>query len=134
MTATTINDFLEQWFTAERAGDADALVPMAVDDFVLVGPLGFMLNKEQWINRYRSGDLKNTAWDFQDYQVRDYGDAAVVVGSQIQQTTYKGGDSSGQFRATLVLVRRAGNWALAGVHLSPIGQPFQPPAPPKERA
>ena len=33
-----------QWANAERAGDADALELLLADDFLLVGPLGFMLD------------------------------------------------------------------------------------------
>jgi ketosteroid isomerase-like protein len=34
-----------RWADAERAGDADALEQLLADDFLLVGPLGFMLDK-----------------------------------------------------------------------------------------
>jgi uncharacterized protein (TIGR02246 family) len=127
MTDTTqqVTRLLEQWADAERRGDDAALAALATDDFVLVGPLGYVLTKEQWANRYRSGDLKNGAFAFKDPQVRDYGDAAVVVGERVQQTTHRGNDASGRFRETLMFVRRDGRWALAGAHLSPM-----PPAQP----
>jgi hypothetical protein len=61
------------------------------------------------------------AWE--DVEVRDYGDAAVAIGRQVQQATYQGNAADGQFRATHIAVRRDGQWRLAGMHLSPIAGP-----------
>jgi ketosteroid isomerase-like protein len=61
-----------------------------------------------------------------DAQVRDYGAAAVVVAVLAQETSYRGGDNSGRFRLTLVAVRPADRWLLAGAH---IGMLQQPPGP-----
>jgi hypothetical protein len=51
-------------------------------------------------------------------QVRDYGDAAILVGVQVQQTTHEGRDVSGRFRLSQVAIRKGGRWLLASVHLS----------------
>jgi ketosteroid isomerase-like protein len=111
------------WANAERAGDADALEPLLADDFLLVGPLGFMLDKTQYLGSRRSGDLthESLAWD--DVRVRAYGDAAVAVGAQTQRTTYQGRDASGRFRVTQLAIRRGDRWILVGLHYSPIAQP-----------
>jgi ketosteroid isomerase-like protein len=118
------------WANAERAGDADALEPLLADDFLLVGPLGFMLDKTQYLDSRRSGDLthESLAWD--DVRVRAYGDAAVAVGAQTQRTTYQARDASGRFRVTQVAVRRGDRWILAGLHYSPIAQPPESAARP----
>ena len=111
------------WANAERAGDADALEHLLADDFLLVGPLGFMLDKTQYLGSRRSGDLthESLAWD--DVRVRAYGDAAVAVGALTQGTTYQGRDASGRFRVTQVAIRRGDRWILVGLHYSPIAQP-----------
>jgi ketosteroid isomerase-like protein len=111
------------WANAERAGDAEALEPLLADDFLLVGPLGFMLDKTQYLGSRRSGDLthESLAWD--DVRVRAYGDAAVAVGAQTQRTTYQARDASGRFRVTQVAIRRGDRWILVGLHYSPIAQP-----------
>ena len=113
----------QHWANAERAGNADALEPLLADDFLLVGPLGFMLDKAQYLGSRRSGDLthESLAWD--DVRVRAYGDAAVAVGAQTQRTRYQGRDASGRFRVTQVAIRRGDRWILAGLHYSPIAQP-----------
>jgi ketosteroid isomerase-like protein len=119
-----------QWANAERAGDADALEPLLADDFLLVGPLGFMLDKAQYLGSRRSGDLKHESLTWDDVHVHDYGDAAVAVGSQTQRTTFQGRDASGRFRVTQVAIRRGDRWMLAGLHYSPIAQPPESAARP----
>jgi ketosteroid isomerase-like protein len=111
------------WANAERAGDADALQPLLADDFLLVGPLGFMLDKTQYLGSRRSGDLRHESLVWDDVRVRAYTDAAVVVGALTQRTTYQGRDASGRFRVTQVAIRRGDRWILAGLHYSPIAQP-----------
>jgi uncharacterized protein (TIGR02246 family) len=118
-----ILDMVRRWAEAERRMDSDGLDGLLVADFVAVGPRGFVLTRDQWLERYRTGALQNASFELQDAQVRDYGTAAVVVGTQAQQTSYRGQDSSGRFRATLVAVRSDDRWLVAGVHLSPTAGP-----------
>lgn len=119
-TAQEILDLGERWAAAERGGDAETLDRLAVPDFTLVGPFGFVLTKEQWLDRYRAGDLVTSELDWTDVAVRDYGTAAVAVGVHAQRAAYRGTPADGRFRATHVLVRDGGEWRLAGIHLSPI--------------
>jgi ketosteroid isomerase-like protein len=119
-----------QWATAERAGDAAALEPLLADDFLLVGPLGFMLGKTQYLGSRRSGDLAHESLVWEDVRVRGYDNAAVAVGSLTQRSTYQGRDASGRFRVTQVTVRDGDRWTIVGLHYSPIAQPPESAAPP----
>jgi ketosteroid isomerase-like protein len=112
-----------RWADAEERGDSDALAALTTDDFVLVGPLGFVLDKQQWLDRYRTGDLVTKSLDWQDVEIRDYGDCAVAVGVHTQQAAYRGTPVDGEFRATHIAIRRDAQWLLAGIQLSPIGAP-----------
>jgi ketosteroid isomerase-like protein len=123
-------DVGRHWADAERTGDADALEPLLADDFLLVGPLGFMLDKTQYLGSRRSGDLKHESLVWEDMRVRAYDNAAVAVGSLTQRTTYQGRDASGRFRVTQVAIRRGDRWILAGLHYSPIAQPPESAARP----
>src|ERR687887_2467496 len=118
--AEQVSDLVERWAVGERQGDVAPLDALLDPQFVGIGPRGFVLTREQWLERYRTGSLQNQAFAWEDVQVRDYSDAAVAVGVQAQQTTYQGHDSSGRFRGTLVTVRKDGRWLIAGVHLSPL--------------
>lgn len=129
MTATTdqIRATGDRWVTAELEGDVATLDEMATDDFRLVGPLGFVLDKQQWLDRYRSGAFETTSLAWRDVEVRDYGEAAVSIGVQEQEAAFQGAPSNGSFRITHVWVRGSDGWSIASIQLSPTGT-FTPPA------
>ena len=118
-----IRDLGQTWAAAELRGDSAALGALLADDFVCVGPLGFVLDKEQYLGSRRSGDLKHKAFAWDDVKVRFYGETAVAVGVQTQRSTWQGRDASGRFRVTQIAVRQGGRWRIAGLHLSPIAPP-----------
>ncbi len=116
------------WAAAELGGDTASLKEILADDFVAVGPRGFVLSGMQWIARHDTGSLEYRSFGLDEAEVRTYGDAAIVVCCQTAAGVYE--DENGRydiderFRATLVFVRQEGNWRLAGLQLSPIlGRP-----------
>ena len=121
-----LDEFGRRWATAEVAGDVDVLESMVTKDFILVGPLGFLLDKTQWLDRYRSGDLVTSALDWRDTEVRVFGDCAIVVGIHNQEASYRGQANDGQFRATHILVHEGDPWRLAGIHMSQLTAPPTP--------
>jgi ketosteroid isomerase-like protein len=129
-TTTAIRDAGNRWVAAELAADVDSLDALATDDFRLVGPFGFVLDKQQWLDRYRSGDFSTAALQWHDVDVRDYGDSAVAIGTHSQEAAYRGAPSNGDFRITHVFVRDGEGWRIAGIHLSPMS--FAPPAAPPD--
>src|SRR5215211_4391425 len=114
-----VEEFVKEWAAAEQRGDAAFLEEALVGDFVGVGPLGFMLSKEQWLGRF-AGGLSYESFAFEEADVRLYGEVAVLTGRQKQAGRFQGNDVGGEFRATVVLVEREGRWLLAGWHASPI--------------
>ena len=113
----------DAWAAAELSGDAAFLESILVDDFIGIGPLGFMLTKQEWLARHQSGDLKYETFNMDEIRVRVYNDAAVLTGRQVQKGAYRGNSIQAQFRTTLVFVQQQGQWKLASLHLSTIGQP-----------
>lgn len=118
-----IQDLERRLADAERRGDVDALAELAVDDFTLVGPLGFVLDRTAWLDRYRSGDLRTPELSWEEVEIRQYGDAAIEIGRHTQRAFYRDQLVEGSYRGTHVLVRSGGGWRLAGIHLSPIATP-----------
>jgi hypothetical protein len=45
------DEFGQRWAAPEVADDVGVLDSMATKDFILVGPLGFLLDKTQWLDR-----------------------------------------------------------------------------------
>jgi hypothetical protein len=124
LTATDAIEELERvWSQAETQADAGTLEAISTPDFTLVGPLGFVLDKPQWLERYRSGDLVTDSLSLEDPAIRFYGDAAVTIARHVQRASYNGQPVDGQFRTTHIAVRVNSRWLLAGIQLSPIGGP-----------
>lgn len=122
-------DRVQKWAAVEQQNDGAALDPLLADDFVGVGPLGFILKRAEWLVRFDNG-LRNMTFAVEDAQVREFGAAAVVIAVLDQQTTFNGRDNSGRFRLTVVAVQHADVWRLAHVHIGNLHNPADgPPIP-----
>ena len=120
MPQDQVLEFGRQWATAEAEGDTETLNGLLDADFMSVGPVGFVINKEQYLGPRRSGELKQQGFSWEDVQVRVYGDTAIAIGTQVQTATHQGRDVSGRFRVTQLLIRKDDRWVMASLHLSPI--------------
>jgi uncharacterized protein (TIGR02246 family) len=124
---TEILDIIDQWAAAELAGDADAVAAVLTDDFTGIGPVGFVLTREQWAARHRSGDVDNREFRVTEPAVRVHGDTAIVVATLAQETTARGRDTSASFRLGIVL-RHDSVWRIAHAQFSgPLIDPQQLP-------
>jgi len=118
-----ILDLIERWSAAELHADVETLESMLDRDFMAVGPLGFVLNKTQWLDRHRSGELKYQEFSCQETAVRHYGELAIAITTQTQKAAYRGNPvPMGNLRATLIAVPQNGGRVIAGLQLSAIVQ------------
>jgi ketosteroid isomerase-like protein len=120
-TDEQVRELGRRWAEAEQRGDVAVLDALTTDDFALVGPAGFVLNKQQWLDRYRTGALTTHLLVWDEIEVRDYSDAAIAIGCLSQRADYQGNSADGRFRGTHLAIRRGDDWLLAGVHLSLLG-------------
>lgn len=118
-----IDDLVAHWSEAERQGDFVALDSLLHDEFRGIGPLGFVLTKQQWLDRYRDGDLVNDAFSFDDVDVRTYGDTTIAIGIQLQTSAYRGQDASGRFRSALVALRDGDELSIVHVQVGMLAGP-----------
>ena len=127
---TTPTAFLDTWTTAEINADETALDKALTDDFTAIGPLGFTLSKQDWIDRHGPGNLRYESFELTDLTTRTYGEVAVVIGLQHQDATFNGHPLPTTMRASLVLVEHGNDWRLANIQLSFVaGTPGAPPIP-----
>lgn len=133
-TSDALGELETTWAQAELQADTSTLEAISTTDFTLVGPLGFVLDKQQWLERYRSGELVTHSLSFEDPVTRVYGNAAVTIARHLQQASYKGQPADGQFRTTHIVVYGESGWLLAGIQLSPIGGPPPFVRPAEQRA
>jgi hypothetical protein len=113
----TLEELLRAWRDAEARGDVAALDELLAADFRGDGPLGFVLDKDGWLDQFRGGDLALEAFDWTVTEVRSTASTAVAVGIQTQTAQYLGQDCSGEFVCTLVAVRRSGHWTVTNLQL-----------------
>jgi ketosteroid isomerase-like protein len=118
MSHDQIPELIRRWADAESRSDAETLDALMTDDCSLIGPRGFVLDRQQCLDRYRSGALRTEAFSWSDLSVREYGTTAVVVGVVTQRASFQGQDASGRFRATQIAVNQDGRWRCAGLQFS----------------
>ena len=129
-TADGIETFLSQWSVAEQNGDTAALEPLLADNFTAVGPLGFLLSRQDWLARHAAGDLRYEAFGLDEVQVRRFRDVEVAIALHSAKGTYRSHEVPESLRATLVVVSGDGSRTLAGVHFSFVaGTPGAPALP-----
>ena len=93
----SIEELETAWSQAEMGADTGTLEAISTADFALVGPLGFVLDKQQWLERYRSGDLVTGSLSLDDPVIRVYGEAAVTIARATSSgRRYKGEPADGQ--------------------------------------
>ncbi|MFI7241490.1 nuclear transport factor 2 family protein [Streptomyces qinglanensis] len=119
LSEQAVADFVRDWSAAEERGDHTALDELLADDFVGVGPRGFIRSREQWLERYRSKTVRNSSFEVSDLRIRILGGTAVVVAAQTQESVNGDADAGGAFRFTLIVTGEDGRLRLAGLHLSP---------------
>jgi hypothetical protein len=122
-----LQDFGRRWVDAELRADVDSLDALLDDDFIAVGPLGFLLTKAQWLDRHRGGDLKYQSMTWEPGSIRTFGEVAVIVGTQTADSTYQDNPVPFQtLRVTQIAVNRDERWLLAGLHMSQVAEPPRP--------
>ena len=115
-----VTKFEKEWSDAEVRGDRKALEAILTDQFVGVGPRGFVLTRAEWLDRHASGDLKYRSIDVDEIEVHPYGDAVLVTSVQSQDGSYQSHDIKGSFRTSQLMVRDGDHWRLASIQYSPI--------------
>lgn len=123
---TDINHLLTTWTDAERTGDATTLDEMLTDDFVGIGPVGFVLDKPAWLKRFDQGLLyKELSLD--EVLVRRHGQAALVVAHQHAVGSHAETPTPPDTRVSFTVVSDDGTLRIAGVQYSFLGPPLGAP-------
>jgi ketosteroid isomerase-like protein len=78
---TAIDELLDTWTESERRGDVDALDALLSDDFVGIGPVGFVLDRNGWLGRFDYG-LRYEQLALDEVSTHEHGGTAIVVAHQ----------------------------------------------------
>jgi ketosteroid isomerase-like protein len=127
---TEIGNALGEWAEAEAAGDASALQSMLAAEFAAIGPLGFSLSRQEWLDRHTTGDLSYARFELDGLESRLYGDVALATARQTVEGSYRGRPLPSALRTSIFLTRRAERWQLAFTQMSFVaGTTGAPPIP-----
>ena len=114
---------LEQdWSNADLKNDSAVLKRIFADDYIMTDSNGNVWTKARSLSLGESGEDIITSLSSDDWKVRVYGDAAVVMARHTIKEISKGKDVSGQYRTTDTWIKLAGRWQCVATHSSRILQ------------
>ena len=113
-----IKQLEQEWADALLKRDQAAIDRIRSADWVLTDPEGALIAKAQADADLKSGTVKFESIKLDELKVRVDGDTAVVHGLETRKSSYKGKDTSGQYRFTDVFVKRNGRWQAVATHLT----------------
>lgn len=114
---TDIDDLMERWRDAERNGEPSRLGGLLTDDFLGIGPVGFVLPKAQWVGRL-GPDLRYHELDLDELSSRTYGGATVVVAHQHARGEARGNPLPAETRVSFVVVPDDDELRIASIQYS----------------
>ena len=111
-----------EWADASVRHDWAFLERMLADDYVQSNWDGTLVTKAEVLVSDKSGEYVVTSAVNDEMKDRVYGDAAVVTGRWTAKETFKGKDTSGQYRWTDTWINKAARWQCVASHNSKIVQ------------
>jgi hypothetical protein len=116
----TIRQLQEEFDRAELEGDTKKLRPLIAEDFISIGPRGFLMDKEAWIGRHVH--FKYLALESSEVDVRLYDGAAILRCIQRNRASFKGDEMAHAVRVSQVWVSQGEQWRLAAIQFSPLAE------------
>ena len=114
-----LDHLVTAWAEAERSGDRATLELLLADDFLGIGPVGFVLPKEIWASRFEHGQRYDDL-DVDELSTRVYSNAAVIVGRQRAHGEAQGNPTPDDTRVSIVATQTDPNasWKIAHIQYS----------------
>ncbi len=115
---TTIATLLDTWRDAERRGDRDQLDAVLADEFVGIGPVGFVLRRDAWLDRV-GPELRYDDLELDQVDVRTVNDGtSVVIAHQHARGEARGNPLPEETRVSFVVVDAPSGPRIAGIQYS----------------
>ncbi len=110
-----------EWAAAVQRRDMDFLERLLGEEFTLTtGRKGVEVRtRQEWLDITRDR-YEVDSWEYEEMDVRVYGDAAVVRSRYRQTGRMDGADRALTYLMTDVWVRRDGRWQAVTRHISPL--------------
>lgn len=111
-----------EWAVALAKPDVAMFDRLTAPEWTMVDPAGVVNTKAQVLADFKSGVMKFESYKLDDLKVRVFGDTAIVHGLDTEKSSFKGKDTSGQYRFTDVFVKRDGRWLCVATHISAVAK------------
>jgi hypothetical protein len=117
MTSMTLADTIEaaqqRLNHALVTADPVTLAELVAPGCRIIGPKGFIVAKNEWIDVHSSGVYEQLLLRTVESELFDYGNTAIRSDVQQSECIYRGEYITGLFRVLSVWVRTASHWQLA---------------------
>jgi len=108
----------DAWDRAIVAKDRAAIVANMADDFRQIDGQGNVENLRSFVDGLVSPELVIDPYTVEDFEVRLYGDTALLSGRTRMTGRYDGKPFSSHYRYIDVYVKRAGAWKIVSVQIT----------------
>jgi ketosteroid isomerase-like protein len=110
----------DRFFAALRAGDADALAELLVDDFLIVDVMsGNVVDRDVFVNAIAAHRLSFEQIEVLERSERRFGDAAIIIGRTKMRGRFEESPFGAMSRYTHVFIRDGERWWLVSAQGTP---------------
>jgi ketosteroid isomerase-like protein len=110
----------DAWDQAIVKRDRAAIEANMAEDFRQIDGVGNVATKASFVDELVSPDLQIDPYEVEDFDVRVYGDVALLSGRTRMTGRYQGKPFASHYRYIDVYVRRGGAWKIVSVQISRI--------------
>jgi hypothetical protein len=111
-----------EWSQAGVRGDASVLERVLADDYSGTGASGNAITKAEAIAELKSGATKLESQETDNYNVRVFGDTAVMTHDGVRKGQRGGQAFTERYRSLHVFVKRGGRWQVVASQGTPLPQ------------
>jgi hypothetical protein len=97
------------------ASDWETLNDLVAPDARMIGPKGFMIDRDTWIGVHQESEYQQVRLQPAETEVHTYDRAGIRLDVVDSECLYKGETHAGRFRVTQVWVTDHDRWQLAAV-------------------
>jgi ketosteroid isomerase-like protein len=110
----------DNWDKVIVAKDAAAIAENMAADFRIIDRRGNIEGKQAFVDGILDPKLSIDPYTVEDFEVRLYGDTALLSGRTHMTGTYEGKPFESNYRYIDIYVRRSGAWKIVSVQITPL--------------
>jgi ketosteroid isomerase-like protein len=110
----------DNWDRVIVAKDAAAIAGNMAEDFRIIDRRGNIEGKKAFVEGILDAKLTIDPYTVEDFEVRLYGDTALLSGRTQMTGTYEGKPFASNYRYIDIYVRKGGAWKIVSVQITPL--------------